>query len=163
MNANVQIRPQARQSLALKVTPGGVQALIPHNLPADSAEAQVFIRDGLRELAPPTPVPPAEWLDKESLLVLVDEWAGRLGVQAGRVQLRRMRNKWGSISTAGNLTLARDLLQLPRRLVDYVICHELLHLKTPYHNRLYRLQLGRHMPDWRERERELGRWVLKWG
>jgi predicted metal-dependent hydrolase len=80
-----------------------------------------------------------------------------LGVNVKRVQLRAMRNKWGSISTAGTLTLANDLLDMPRRLVEYVVCHELLHLKVPTHNRLYRLLLNQHIPDWRERERELGR------
>jgi predicted metal-dependent hydrolase len=49
---------------------------------------------------------------------------------------------------------------MPRRLVEYVICHELLHLRSPTHNKLYRLLLSQHIPDWRERERELGRWVL---
>jgi predicted metal-dependent hydrolase len=77
-----------------------------------------------------------------------------------RVQLRAMRNKWGSISTAGTLTLASDLLDMPRRLVEYVICHELLHLKVPTHNRVYRLLLSSYIPGWREREQELGRRAL---
>jgi len=45
---------------------------------------------------------------------------------------------------------------MPRRLVEYAVCHELRHLKVPTHNRLYRLLLGQHIPDWQERERELG-------
>jgi predicted metal-dependent hydrolase len=68
-----------------------------------------------------------------------------------------MRQKWGSISTAGTLTLADDLLNLPPRLVEYVICHELLHLKAPHHNRLFYLLLAQHIPDWRDREQKLGR------
>ncbi len=160
MNDRVHIRPQPRKSLALRVTPAGVQVLIPQDLPADSPQVQDFIRAGLARLPPLGPAPPAEQLDKEDLLALVQEWAGRLGVQLNRVQLQPMRNKWGSISTAGNLTLARDLLQLPRRLAEYVICHELLHLRVPRHNRLYHLLLSRHIPDWREREQELGRWTL---
>ena len=99
-------------------------------------------------------------LDRKQLVVLVDQWAGRLGVDMVRVQIQPMGAKWGSISTAGNLTLARDVLQLPRPLVDYIICHELLHLQVPHHNRLYRLVLSRYIPDWRELERELGRWTL---
>jgi predicted metal-dependent hydrolase len=160
MGANVQIRPQARKSLAMKVTPGGVQVLIPQGLAADSPEVQDFIREGLQKLAPPVPVPAAECLDRVGLLTSVQEWADRLGVQVRRVQLRQMRNKWGSVSTAGNLTLARDLLRLPRELAEYVICHELLHLRVAGHNRVYRLLLGRYIPDWREREEELGRWAL---
>jgi predicted metal-dependent hydrolase len=79
------------------------------------------------------------------------------------VQLRKMSNKWGSISTAGNLTLGSDLARLPRHLAEYVVCHELLHLQVPSHNKLYRLVLSRHIPDWREREQELASWALVLG
>ena len=91
------------------------------------------------------------------------EWADRLDVTVSRVQLRPMSTKWGSISTAGTLTLATDLTVLPKRLVDYIICHELLHLKAPHHNRAYHLLLSQHIPDWGERERELAEWVLVTG
>jgi len=104
MDYDVQIRPQARQSLALQVTPGGVQVLVPQGLTADSPQVQEFIRRGLHKLAPPAPAPAEEQLDREGLLELVEEWVERLGVQVRRVQLRAMRRKWGSISTAGNLT-----------------------------------------------------------
>lgn len=137
-----------------------MRVLIPQDLSVGSPQVQDFIRRGLGELASPAPVLAAERLDRDGLLALVEEWAERLGVQVKRVQLRRMRNKWGSISTAGNLTLALDLLKLPRKVVEYVVCHELLHLRVPTHNRLYRLLLSHHIPDWREREQELGRWVL---
>lgn len=74
-----------------------------------------------------------------------------------------MNTKWGSISTAGTLTLATDLTMLPKRLVDYIICHELLHLKAPHHNRAYHLLLSQYIPDWEERELELAGWVLGTG
>jgi len=157
---DVQIRRQSRKSLALKVTPGGVVALIPQGLAADSATVQDFIEEGLRKLTPPQPAPVGDPLSKEDVLALAETWAKRLGVRVQRVQLRAMRNKWGSISTAGNLTLASDLVNLPRHLVEYVICHELLHLTVPAHNGVYHLLLSRYIPNWREREQELGRWML---
>jgi predicted metal-dependent hydrolase len=83
-----------------------------------------------------------------------------LGARVEQVQLRRMRSKWGSVSTRGTLTLADDLLHLPSRLVAYVFCHELLHRQVPKHNATYRLLLTRYLPDWREREGDLGQWVL---
>jgi len=66
-----------------------------------------------------------------------------------------MRNKWGSISTAGTLTLANDLLYLPVDLVEYVVVHELLHLKFPDHRKGWRVSMGMYIPDWQERERRL--------
>lgn len=157
---NIQIKQQPRQSLAMRVAPGGVQVLIPEGLSADSAEVQAFIQEGLSKLAPPEPVRAEERLSREAILALVEIWANRLGVEVRRVQLRAMRTKWGSISRAGTLTLARDLLAMPRRLVEYVVCHELLHLRIPTHNKVYHLLLRWHIPDWREREGELGRWML---
>ena len=161
MTYDVQIKQQPRKSLAMKVTPGGVQVLIPQSLEADSPEVRDFIEEGLGKFTPPEPVQAEERLSKKQVLALVETWAGHLGVGVKRIQLRAMRNKWGSISTAGTLTLASDLLEMPRRLVEYVICHELLHLKIPTHSRVYHLLLSQHIPEWRERERELGRWMLK--
>ena len=46
--------------------------------------------------------------DQTKSINLVDSWAEQLGVSVSRVQVRAMRNKWGSISTAGTLTLADD-------------------------------------------------------
>ena len=144
----------------MRVTPAGVVVSIPDYLDAGSPEVEAFIRAGLAKLSPPEPMPALERLDREGVLALVAEWAESLGVRVERVQLRAMRSKWGSVSTRGTLTLADDLLRLPRRLVEYVVCHELLHRQVPKHNATYRLLLTRHLPNWRERERELGQWVL---
>lgn len=154
---DLRIKQQNRKSLALKVTPDGVEVLIPHHLDPDSDQVQAFIDVGLQKIAAPTNN--AATLSKDEIIALVHQWAGQLDVIVNRVQLRPMRRKWGSISTNGNLTLADDLLKLPGHLVEYVICHELLHLKIPHHNRLYYLLLARYIPDWQHREQELGGWV----
>ncbi len=160
LSPDIQIKQQPRQSLALKLTPRGLLVLIPRHLKPDSEQVQRFIAQGLARLTLPSPPPASEHLDKEALLAMVEDWAGRLGVTVRRVQFQPMRNKWGSISTAGNLTLAGDLTRLPRRLVEYVVCHELLHLQVANHGKVYYLLLGSHIPDWREREQELARWAL---
>lgn len=66
-----------------------------------------------------------------------------------------MRNKWASVSTAGTLTLASDLLDLPREVVEYVVVHELLHIRIPDHGKGWQVSMSSYMPDWRERERRL--------
>ena len=147
------IRQQNRKSLAMRVTPAGIKVLIPLELEPTSAEVQQFIENGLAKLHPPQPE--SEWLSREDVLRLVDEWADRLAVEVKRIQVRRMTNKWGSISTAGILTLADDLLQLSPHLVEYVIVHELLHLKNPTHSKVYRLLLSQYVPDWQSCEEQL--------
>ena len=70
------------------------------------------------------------WRDKEHFKARVLEWANKLGVKTRAVTLRPMRNKWASCSTAGNLNLNAELLELDREIGDYVIVHELLHFSV---------------------------------
>jgi type I restriction enzyme M protein len=61
----------------------------------------------------------------------------------------------------GHPAPARELAAQDRNLVDYVLCHELLHRKVPEHTQSWQLLMGIHLPDWRERERRLAARVLK--
>lgn len=77
-------------------------------------------------------------------------WAIKLKVNPRLVRLQDMRRKWGSCTTAGTVTLAMDLLSQTGEFQDYVIVHELLHLRYPAHGRLFKACLGAHVPRWRE-------------
>ncbi|NDJ61147.1 MAG: M48 family metallopeptidase [Chloroflexi bacterium] len=86
---------------------------------------------------------------------LVMAWAARIGVNPGRVQLRDMYRKWGSCSSKGNITLNTALCRVPRPLAEYVIVHELAHLRVFNHGKDFKALLSAHLPDWREREQAL--------
>lgn len=84
--------------------------------------------------------------------------------QAGvRLTVRAMRTRWGSCSRDGHVTLSASLVHLPRRLIDYVIVHELCHLAHLDHSAAFRFQLARCLPDWAQRRRELeqGTWQAR--
>lgn len=63
-----------------------------------------------------------------------------------------MTRKWGSCSTAGNVTLAADLADQPPGFQDFVIAHELLHLRVPNHGKLFKALMTAYVPDWREHD-----------
>jgi len=88
----------------------------------------------------------------EELKAKVGRWAQRLGVQPRAVRVQRMTTKWGSCSTSGTISLALDLPDQSPAFQDFVIAHELLHLKVPMHGRLFHAILGAHVPDWRAQE-----------
>jgi predicted metal-dependent hydrolase len=79
----------------------------------------------------------------------VDYWAKRLRLQPRVVRIQPMTRKWGSCSTAGTVTLAKDLAAHPARFQDVVIVHELLHLRVRNHGKLFRALMGTHVPQWR--------------
>lgn len=82
----------------------------------------------------------------------VDCWSLRLRVMPRLVRVQRMSRKWGSCSTSGIVTLAVDLDDQPVAFQDFVIAHELLHLRVPNHGRLFKALLSTHVPNWREQE-----------
>lgn len=79
----------------------------------------------------------------------------RLGVQYPPLALRAMKTRWGSCSQEGSILLNPRLVQVPIDCIDYVIIHELCHLKEHNHSRQYYQLLDQTLPDWRERRRKL--------
>ena len=77
-----------------------------------------------------------------------DRWCIRLKVTPRQLRVQPMRHKWGSCSTLG--TLAVDLDEQSQEFQDYVIVHELLHLKVKNHGKLFKALLSVHLPNWRE-------------
>ncbi len=70
-------------------------------------------------------------------------------------QLRRMRAQWGSCCETGLVTFNAQLIKVSLRLIDYVILHELVHLKHHDHGPGFERMMDAQMPDWRRRRREL--------
>src|SRR5438477_7217236 len=77
-------------------------------------------------------------------------WSQRLRVDARIIRVQRMTRKWGSCSTTGIITLAEDLIEKEPGFQDFVIAHELLHLRVPEHGRLFNALMTAHVPTWRQ-------------
>jgi predicted metal-dependent hydrolase len=82
----------------------------------------------------------------------VSHWCIRLKLNPRIVRVQKMTRKWGSCSTKGIVTLAYDLPDQPEPFQDFVIVHELLHLRVQSHNRLFKALMTTYVPEWREME-----------
>jgi hypothetical protein len=80
----------------------------------------------------------------------VHSWAVKIRVKPEQVRLQKMTRKWASCSTRGWVTFSEDLLQESGSFQDYVIVHELLHLKIPNHGKLFKSLLSAHLPGWKK-------------
>jgi predicted metal-dependent hydrolase len=76
----------------------------------------------------------------------------KLRVNPKIIRVQDMTRKWGSCSTAGTVTLAIDLVDERPAFQDFVIAHELLHLRFRNHGKLFKSVLGVHVPGWRQLE-----------
>ena len=82
----------------------------------------------------------------------VEHWAQRLNVRPRQVRVQRMTRKWGSCSSSGIVTLAAELAEQDSDFQDFVIAHELLHLRVPNHGKLFKALMTAHVPDWRRHD-----------
>ncbi len=72
-----------------------------------------------------------------------------------RLRLLRMPKRWGSCTAKGEILLNPELIKAPGPCIEYVIVHELCHLKHPNHSTSFFRMLDAVLPDWRERKQRL--------
>ena len=95
--------------------------------------------------------PPKEWKPLEEAVprdlfqAEVEAWAKRIGVRLKVVQVRPMKRKWGSCSTAGRVTFDPSLLRQHADFRKRVIVEELLHLRVPNHSKLFKSLLKAYL------------------
>ena len=78
-----------------------------------------------------------------------------LGLTYGRLSIRGQKTRWGSCSQKGNLSFNWKLIMAPEPVIDYVIVHELAHLKEMNHTKRFWQLVGQHCPKWRDHKKWL--------
>jgi predicted metal-dependent hydrolase len=74
--------------------------------------------------------------------------AERLGLKPATLRLSRAQKRWGSMSGRGTLSLNRALILCPPDVIDYVIVHELCHIRHPNHSAAFWALVERFLPDY---------------
>ena len=96
---------------------------------------------------------------RELISTLAGNQAERIGVEYQRIRIGGQRTLWGSCSRRGTLSFNWRLVLAPVAVLDYVVVHELCHLRVPNHSRQFWALVERHRPRWRE-QRE---WLRDYG
>jgi predicted metal-dependent hydrolase len=85
----------------------------------------------------------------DQLKAAVDEWAAKIKARPKQIRIQHMAQKWASCSSGGRVTFNSDLFRQPYRFQEFVIVHELLHLKIPNHGKLFKSLLRAYLPRFR--------------
>lgn len=97
---------------------------------------------------------------KKDIPPRVEHFAALMGLEYGGISIRAQRTRWGSCSAKGNLNFNCLLVLLPDEVRDYVVVHELAHLKEMNHSPRFWAEVEKIIPDYRARRtqlKELGR------
>jgi len=125
-----------RENSHVKSNRSGIEIMVNHVDPMDVLEA---------------------WMHRQTMIYVKDkvqEYAEKIDVTYNRIFVRVM-NKWGSCSQRGNLTFNSHLVALPEKLADYVVAHEVMHLKEFNHNMRFKHGLEKHCPHSEQKRKQL--------
>ncbi|MBF4693795.1 M48 family metallopeptidase [Fusibacter ferrireducens] len=92
---------------------------------------------------------------KNYLIVRVKMWSDEMQLNPNEIRIKLMRSRWGSCSSKGNLNFSLNLVLLPKEIVDYIIVHELAHLKELNHSKRFWEVVERYYPLYAERKKWL--------
>ena len=87
------------------------------------------------------------------------------GLSPDRIRITSAENRWGSCSSRRTISFSWKLIQCPPETIDYVIVHELSHLKEMNHSPAFWKLVAEILPDWRQRRKQLkdfSRKLPKW-
>ncbi|MBY6127689.1 M48 family metallopeptidase [Qipengyuania aquimaris] len=92
----------------------------------------------------------------DAVPAIITKWESKLGVSVKRYFLQRMKTKWGSCNAARKtIRLNTELVKKPRDLLDYVVLHEMLHIREPTHSPRFFDLMAKNCPNWAEARLEL--------
>lgn len=165
-------RSKRAKYIHLRVHPGGTVVLtVPFGTALQKAEDFVrsraeWLRNAIARMATVKQLPVSGRKDylkyKETARALVHErllhWNQFYTFSYKRVAIKNTRRTWGSCSRKGNMNFSYKLFFLPREIADYVVVHELCHLKHHNHGRGFWAEVARALPRYKTLRAELRRY-----
>ena len=150
------------RSISIRVHPvKGVSVSVPYIVPYAAARLFFEARRGWVletmarqkekykdvKVASPTEIEALRRQARKELPVRLAELAARYGFAYNKVAIKHNASNWGSCSTKGNINLNLNVVRLPKVLQDYVLLHELCHLRHPDHGHGFHLLLEHLLTD----------------
>ncbi len=86
----------------------------------------------------------------ETIALRVQHYAPMLGVHPGKISIRDQKTRWGSCSSSGTLSFNWRLILAPPQVLDYVVVHELSHMRQMNHSKAFWSTVESIMPDYKQ-------------
>jgi len=98
------------------------------------------------------------WYRTEAVMLITetaDRFSSEMGIDYKKIVIRGQKTRWGSCSRKKNLSFNWKLIMAPEPVIEYVVIHEILHLKEMNHSQRFWELVARYCPGWREHKKWL--------
>jgi len=85
------------------------------------------------------------------ILPMIIKWSKIMGLNYSKVSFRKTKRQWGSCSSKNALSFNTMMLKLPQDVMEYVVIHELAHIKHKHHQKTFWSLVAKYMPDYKEK------------
>lgn len=79
----------------------------------------------------------------------INKWSQITGLIATGISFRRLDKRWGSCTHTNEIIINSDAIKLPFTAIDYIIVHELAHIKHKHHSTEFDKEVAKFIPDWK--------------
>jgi predicted metal-dependent hydrolase len=86
----------------------------------------------------------------------IKRWSEATGLEPTAVKFRKLDKRWGSCTNTNEIIINFDAVKLPFTLIDYIVVHELVHIKHKDHSKDFYQELSKFMHDWKGLDKRLG-------
>lgn len=138
------LKPETEKKLKISV---------PHSTNVSDDEVQFYLRQIIRDIY--------RYEAKTYIIPRTEMFAEKYNLRFNRIIIKNAKSRWGSCSSKKNLNLNLNLMRLPDELIDYVILHELAHLKHPNHSLEFWTYLGRMILAPKKLDKQLQNYSLR--
>ena len=168
-NADYRVIRSARRTIALEISPDlSLTVRAPHALPDREiarfvlGKADWIEHHRARLMARPIPVEPSpeefQALIRAAHRVIPEKvrlWGARMGLTPTRITITRARTRYGSCSARDSISFSCRLMLREDALVDYVVVHELAHIRHKNHGKAFHQLIEKYLPGHRALEKRL--------
>lgn len=138
-----------------------------HNAPAKveiqgNEYIKLYVREGATEERRAEVL--REWYRSELKLMLhplITKWEKLLEVSVNKWEVKQMKTLWGSCNhRTRNIIFNLELIKKPLPCIEYIVVHELLHIRVRLHNEEYTALLNRNFPNWKQLKEDLNEFIV---
>ena len=96
---------------------------------------------------------------KQFVPLLIEKWSGQMALVPTNIRFRKTKRQWGSCSGKNILSFNTMMMKLPQDVIQYIIVHELAHIKHKHHQKSFWKLVETYIPDYKQHVTELKKYT----